>query len=137
MSRGFHRPTLSKRLTEVLSARGYTRTEVEEARATRSLIEACIGVKARPPSMMTDGARHVLEGLCDRAGIDLSGDHSYLMPNVARRSAEEVLVRTSGYAAARALDNSEEIVCEHYSHIEGGELADQMAEAFEEADQNG
>ena len=44
--------------------------------------------------------------------------------------------RTSGYAAAaRALDNSEEVVREHYSHIEAGELADQMTNAFEKADQ--
>ena len=38
-------------------------------------------------------------------------------------------------AAVRALDNSEEVVREHYSHIEAGELADQMTSAFEEADE--
>ena len=58
------------------------------------------------------------------------------MPHGARRGAGEVLVRTSGHAAAaRALDNSEEVVREHYSHIEAGELANQMTSAFEEADQ--
>ena len=57
------------------------------------------------------------------------------MPHGARRGAGEVLVRTSGHAAAaRALDNYEEVVREHYSHIEAGELADQMTDAFEEAD---
>ena len=71
------------------------------------------------------------------AGIELDDDEEYLMPHGARRGAGEVLVRTSGHAAAaaRALDNSEEVVREHYSHIEAGELADQMTNAFEEADQ--
>jgi hypothetical protein len=29
------------------------------------------------------------------------------------------------------------VVREHYSHIEAGDLADQMTDAFEEADQQG
>ena len=37
-------------------------------------------------------------------------------------------------STASALDNSEEVVREHYSHIEAGELADQMTSAFKEAD---
>jgi hypothetical protein len=88
--------------------------------------------------MTTDAGRHVLERQCDQAGIELGDDHDYLMPHGARRGAGEVLVRTSGHAAAaRALDNSEEVVREHYSHIEAGDLADQMTDAFEEADQQG
>ena len=57
------------------------------------------------------------------------------MPDAVR---VEVLVRTSGHAAAaRALDNSEEVVREHYSHIEARDLADQMTNAFIRADQKG
>jgi hypothetical protein len=86
--------------------------------------------------MTTDAGRHVLKRLCDEAGIGLGDDHGYLMPHGARRGAGEVLVRTSGHAAAaRALDNSEEVVREHYSHVEAGDLAEQMTTAFEEADQ--
>ena len=82
--------------------------------------------------MTTDAGRHVLKRLCDQAGIDLGNDHDYLMPHGARRGAGEVLVRTSGHAAAaRALDNSEEVVREHYSHIEAGDLVEQMTTAFE------
>jgi integrase len=132
----FHRPTLSERLTDGLTARGYTETEIEEMHADRSQIEACVEFDIAPPSMTTDAGRHVLKRLCDEAGIELGDDHDYLMPHGARRGAGEVLVRTSGHAAAaRALDNSEEVVREHYSHIEAGELADQMTSAFEEADQ--
>jgi integrase len=132
----FHRPTLSERVTDALTARGYTDAEIEEMRASRSQIEVCIEFDITPPSMTTDAGRHVLKRLCDQAGIELGDDNEYLMPHGARRGAGEVLVRTSGHAAAaRALDNSEEIVREHYSHIEAGELADQMTNAFQEADQ--
>ena len=132
----FHRPTLSKRLTDGLTARGYTDSEIEQLRADRSQIAACTEFDITPPSMTTDAGRHVLRRLCDQAGIKLGDDHDYLMPHGARRGTGEVLVRTFGHAAAaRALDNSEEVVREHYSHIEAGEFADQMTDAFEEADQ--
>jgi integrase len=131
----FHRPTLSQRVTDVLNARGHTDAEIEEIRTDRSLIEVCLELDVSPPSMTTDAGRHVLKRLCEEAGIELDDSEEYLMPHGARRGAGEVLVRTSGHAAAaRALDNSEEVVREHYSHIEAGELADQMTSAFEEAD---
>ena len=83
----------------------------------------------------TDAGRHVLKRLCEEAGIGFDDDDKYLMPHGARRGAGEVLVRTSGYTvAARALDNSEEVVREHYSHIEAGDLAKQMTDTSEEAD---
>jgi integrase len=134
----FHRPTLSERITDVLTARGYTDTEIEDIRTDHSQIEICTEFDIAPPSMTTGAGRHVLKHLCEQAGIELDDDHDYLMPHGARRGAGEVLVRTSGHAAAaRALDNSEEVVREHYSHIEAGKLADQMTSAFEEADQQG
>ena len=132
----FHRPTLSQRVTDELDSRGYTDMEIEEMRTDRSLIEVCVEYDIEPPSITTDAGRHVLKRLCEEAGIELDDDEEYLMPHGARRGAGEVLVRTSGHAAAaRALDNSEEVVREHYSHIEAGDLADQMTNAFEEADQ--
>lgn len=131
----FHRPTLSQQVMDTLDHRGYTDTEIEEMRADRSLIEVCVQYDIEPPSITTDAGRHILKRLCDEAGIELDDDDKYLMPHGARRGAGEVLVRTSGHAAAaRALDNSEEVVREHYSHIEAGDLADQMTDAFEEAD---
>jgi len=121
---------------DTLDRRGYTEMEIEEIRADHSLIELCVEYDIEPPSITTDAGRHVLKRLCEEAGIKLDDGEEYLMPHGARRGAGEVLVRTSGHAAAaRALDNSEEVVREHYSHIEAGELADQMTNAFEEADQ--
>ncbi len=134
----FHRPTLSQRVKDELDSRGYTAMEIEEICVDHSLIEVCVEYDIEPPSITTDAGRHVLKQLCEEAGIELDDDEEYLMPHGARRGAGEVLVRTSGHAAAaRALDNSEEVVREHYSHIEAGDLADQMTNAFEEADQQG
>ena len=133
----FHCPTLSQLIKETLIDRGYTETEIEEVKEDQSLIEVCVEVDVAPPSITTDAGRHVLKRLCEQAGIELDDGDEYLMPHGARCGAGEVLVRTSGHAAAsRALDNSEEVVREHYSHIEAGDLAEQMTDAFEEADQN-
>jgi hypothetical protein len=119
-----------------LDNRGYIEMEIEEMRTDRSLIELCVEYDIEPSSITTDAGRHVLKRLCEKTGIELDEDDECLMPHGARRGAGEVLVRTSGHAAAaRELDNSEEVVREHYSHIEAGELADQMISAFEEADQ--
>ena len=107
-------------------------------RADRSSIEVCVEYDIAPPSITTDARRHVPKRLCEKAGIELDDDEEYLMLHGARHGAGEVLVRTSGHtAAARALDNSKEVVREHYSYIDAGELADQMTSAFQEVDQQG
>ena len=130
----FHRPTLSQQMMDTLDCRGYTGTETEEMRTDRSRIELYIEYDIEPLSTTTDAGRHVLKRLCEEVGIELDDGEEYLMPHGARRGAGEVLVRISGHAAARGHDNSEEVVREHYSHIEAGELVDQMTSAFEEAD---
>lgn len=46
------------------------------------------------------------------------------------------MVRTHGYAAAaRLLNNTEEMVRERYSHIEAGELAQEASAAFDAVDE--
>lgn len=87
-----------------------------------------------PDPLTTTGARRVLRRLTDAADIDLE-DGNYLEPHGGRRGAGEVMVRTHGYtAAARLLDNSEQMVRERYSHIEAGELADVATDAFDSVD---
>lgn len=87
-----------------------------------------------PPALQTSGARRVMRDLTESAGIELE-QGEYLEPHGGRRGAGEVMVRTDGYAAAaRLLDNTEEMVRERYSHIEAGELADRASEAFDEVD---
>ena len=131
----FHRPTLARRIDTALTERGYDDTAIEDIRSERTVFETCREFDVAPPSITTDAARRILRQRCADADIDLEDGHDYLKPHGARRGAGEVLVRTFGHAAAaRALDNSEEIVREHYSHIEAGDMADRMADAFEEVD---
>ncbi|WP_135822086.1 tyrosine-type recombinase/integrase [Halostella litorea] len=131
----FHRPTLARRIDTELAERGYDEAEIDGLRADRTVFETCLEFDVAPPSITTDAGRRILRTLCDDAAIDVGDDHDYLQPHGARRGAGEVLVRTFGHAAAaRALDNSEEIVREHYSHIEAGDMADRMTDAFEEVD---
>jgi hypothetical protein len=70
----FHRPTLSQRITETLTDRGYSESEIEEIKEDQSLIEVCIGVDATPPSITTNAGCHVLKRLCEQAGIELDDD---------------------------------------------------------------
>ena len=95
----FHRPTLSERITDVLTTREYTNTGIEDIRTDCSQIEICTEFDIKPPSMTVDAGRHVLKRLCKEASIEPDGEHNYLMPHGARRGAGEVLVRTSGHAA--------------------------------------
>jgi hypothetical protein len=90
----------------------------------------------RPPLTTTDGARSIPKRLTEAAEIDIDHPkHGYLAPHGGRRGMGEVLVGAFGYtAAARYLDNSEEMVRERNSHIEAGELGDVATEALTEID---
>jgi integrase len=134
--------TLAKTFSQQLTDRGYDAAEADAIRTENvtdgelSMIELCTEYDVQPPALTTHGGREVLKRLTADAGVDLNDDrHGYLAPHGARRGVGEVLVRKYGHAeAARVLDNSEQIVREHYSHIEAGELADRVTTAFEEHD---
>jgi integrase len=135
-------PTLVKRFAETMTARGYEPAEVKSIRKKRvndgevSPLELLADYGIEPPALTTHGAREILKRLTADAGIDLNDKHGYLAPHGARRGVGEVLVRAYGHAeAARYLDNSEEIVREHYSHIEACELAERAEVAFAKHDQ--
>lgn len=88
-----------------------------------------------PPAITTDGARRTMRRLSEAAGLALDDRHGYLAPHGGRRGVGEVMVRQRGFtAAARLLDNSEEMVRSHYSHIEAKDLAADAGSAFEERD---
>jgi len=114
----------------VLVVHGLERREVKD-------LLLVLDEDVRPPSITTDGARSVLQRLSEAAEIDIDHPkHDYLAPHGGRRGMGEVLVRAFGYTvAARYLDNSEEMVRGHYSHIEAGELGDVATEALEDVDQ--
>jgi integrase len=121
---------------EALETEGLRDAEIDTRVGKETLWELYRECDATPPALQTNGGREIMKRLTDEAGIDVSqGD--YLQPHGGRRGAGEVMVRTNGYAAAaRLLDNTEEMVRERYSHIEAGELADAAAKAFATVDAN-
>lgn len=133
--------TLSKCFSNALGERGYEASAVDGIRTDEvlegplSMIELCAEYGVTPPALTTHGGREILKRLTDEADVTLDDDkHGYLAPHGARRGVGEVLVRAYGHGeAARVLDNSEQIVREHYSHIEAGELAERVTAAFEDS----
>jgi hypothetical protein len=131
-----HYPTLAERAREGLAAAGHDEAAIAERREAggRDLF-VCREHGIRPPSLTPNAARRVMQRLCADAGIELDDDHGYLAPHGGRRGMGEVLVRQFGYtAAARYLDNSEEMVRRRYSHITAAERADMATEALAATD---
>jgi len=133
----FDQRTLAGLAQEELADRGVRPDTLDQRREeyTRDLLLA-LDEDIRPPSIMTDGARSILQRLTEAVEIDIDHPkHDYLAPHGGRRRMGEVLVHAFGYTvAARYLDNSEEMVRERYSHIEAGELGDVATDALADID---
>lgn len=135
----FHYPSLYAAIRDGLSERDWTDDAVTDLVDGISGHEAVFATLREhdlaPPSISTDGARRTMRRLSDAAGLALDDRHGYLAPHGGRRGVGEVMVRQRGFtAAARLLDNSEEMVRSHYSHIEAKDLAADAGSAFEEHD---
>ncbi|MFA9504430.1 tyrosine-type recombinase/integrase [Natrinema sp. H-ect1] len=136
----FHLPTLYETLrTGLRDEHGWSAAEIEEfvdgLTGQIAVFDALREYELTPPSINTDGARRIMRRLCEEAGIRLEDKHGYLAPHGGRRGAGEVMVRQRGFtAAARLLDNSEEVVRQSYSHIEAKEMAEDAGRAFSEHD---
>jgi hypothetical protein len=128
-----HRPSVYLAVDDGLQADGLSDEEIQDLRADHGPFELLAEFEHRPPALTTDGARRVMQRLTERAGLDV--EEGYLQPHGGRRGVGEVVVRTRGFtAAARVLDDSEEMVRERYSHIEAGELAEDLGAAIDAVD---
>ena len=138
----FHLPTLYETLrTGLREEYDWSADEIEvfvdELTGQPEVFEALREYELAPSSINTDGARRIMRRLCEEAEIELDDKHGYLAPHGGRRGAGEVMVRQRGFtAAARLLDNSEEVVRQSYSHIEAKEMAKDAGDAFSEHDSN-
>ena len=136
----FHLPTLYSVLREgLVDDHNMTETQMENlldsVTGTVEVYELLREYELVPPSIRTDGARRIMRRLCEDADLELDDRHGYLAPHGGRRGAGEVMVRQRGFtAAARLLDNSEEMVRKSYSHIEARDLAMEAGSAFVEHD---
>lgn len=136
----FHLPTLYETLrTGLREEYSWASDEIEEfvddLTGQPDVFDALCEYDLAPPSINTDGARRIMRRLCREAGLELDDKHGYLAPHGGRRGAGEVMVRERGFtAAARLLDNSEEVVRKSYSHLEAKEMAKDAGDAFAEHD---
>ncbi|OLZ39353.1 hypothetical protein A6E15_18405 [Natrinema saccharevitans] len=136
----FHLPTLYETLrTGLRDEGGWSDAKIEEfvdeLTGQVAVVDVLREHELTPPSINTDGARRIMRRLCEDAEIRLEDKHGYLAPHGGRRGAGEVMVRQRGFtAAARLLDNSEEVVRQSYSHIEAKEMAEDAGHAFSEHD---
>ncbi|NUB93706.1 phage integrase SAM-like domain-containing protein [Haloterrigena sp. SYSU A121-1] len=136
----FHLPSLYETLrTGLRDEYDWSTDEIEpfvdELTGQTEVFDALRERDLSPPSINTDGARRIMRRLCADADLELEGKHDYLAPHGGRRGAGEVMVRQRGFtAAARLLDNSEEVVRKSYSHIEAKEMAEDAGAAFTEHD---
>jgi len=116
-----HRPTLSQGLPDGI-----------ERDADESYLDCYRVAGHNPKALTTNGGRSVLKQLCEAADLDIDGD--YLKPHGARRGIGELMYRERGAAAAqRTLRHADpRTTSEMYSHIEASELADEVADVFDD-----
>ncbi|WP_340100495.1 site-specific integrase [Salinibaculum salinum] len=127
----FHYPTVTQYVKNKLTKRGWNDQTIADARQDYVYdMFLALSEDIEIPSMTTDGCRKTLASLCEEADIEPE-KHDYLTPHGARRGIGEILVRQFDFkTAARYLDNSVEVVREHYSHIEAKKLADLISPAL-------
>lgn len=133
----FHNPSISSAIERATKKGRVSDTAVQTARDTSTRdFWVALDLNIDIPALTTEGARGRMKALSDSAGLDLDGsNHDYLAPHGGRRGMGETLVREGGYtAAARYLDNSEEMIRERYQHIEAGERADMATMALAATD---
>jgi len=120
-----HRPTLSRGLPD-----GVERDD------DQSYLDCYHEVSCTPDALTTNGGRSVLKRLCSEADLDVDG--SYLKPHGARRGVGELMYRQRGAAAAqRTLRHANpRTTSEMYAHVEAEELAEEVADVFENGNQD-
>jgi len=118
-----HRPTLSRGLPN-----GVERDD------DQSYLDCYREIDRAPNALTTNGGRSVLKRLCSEADLDVDG--GYLKPHGARRGVGEMMYRQRGAAAAqRTLRHADpRTTSEMYAHIEAEELAEEVADVFENDD---
>mgnify|MGYP002760646669 FL=1 len=76
-------PSLRQAARDRLAARGWDTDEIEATLDERTGREVVREYEIVPPALTTNGARNLLQRLCDDAGIDIDGE--YLKPHGGRR----------------------------------------------------
>lgn len=129
-----HHPTLANTARTELDEHGLTETEIEErianADSTLALLKT---LDASPPSITTEGARTIMQRLCDAADIDIDGE--YLKPHGGRRGLGHILYQEQAELAQSALRH-ESIETTHnaYSDIVASDTSDTVSNVLDDTE---
>lgn len=127
-----HRPSLYRAARAGLAAQGLEENEVEAVLDERDVEAVLREHGIRPPALSTNGARSIMERLCEEAGVEIDGE--YLKPHGGRRGLGDVLYRESAELAQDALGHSSvETTHRAYSHVEAAETAERVGSVLDDA----
>lgn len=127
-----HAPSLYRTVRTQLSQAGLSQGEIESLLDERDVDDLIRDRELVPPSLSKNGARSVVERLCEEAGVTVDGEPLKL--HGARRGLGHELYR-KGHAelAQTALRHSSiEVTHDSYADIKAGETADRVGEVLDE-----
>jgi integrase len=96
-----HRPSLASTARTELADRGWADGEIEGVLDDRSSMEVLRRHGIAPPALSKNGARSLMERLCESAGVDVDGE--YLKPHGGRRALGDRLYATDAELAQETL----------------------------------
>ncbi|WP_256394040.1 tyrosine-type recombinase/integrase [Natronoarchaeum rubrum] len=96
-----HRPSLSGAVRDGLEERGWSEAEIEAALDEHGSTELLRHHEIAPPALSKNGARNLMQRLCESAGIDVDGE--YLKPHGGRRALGDRLYAADAELAQETL----------------------------------
>jgi len=96
-----HRPSLAGTAREGLAERGWSDEEIEAALDDHGSSELLRRHEIAPPALSKNGARNLMERLCESAGVDGEGEH--LKPHGGRRALGDRLYAADAELAQETL----------------------------------
>jgi len=96
-----HRPSLAGAAREGLADRGWSEAEIETALDEHGLTELLRRHGIAPPALSKNGARNLMQRLCESVGVDVDGE--YLKPHGGRRALGDRLYAADAELAQETL----------------------------------
>jgi integrase len=126
-----HAPSKYRVVREQLPADGYSAEEIERLLDETGVDEVLRDNDLVPPSISKNGARSVMQRLCERADLDIDGE--YLKPHGARRGLGHQLYADGHAELAQSALRHASIATTHesYSDIQAANTADRVDDVLQ------
>jgi integrase len=125
-----HAPSLARTAREALAERGWARAEIEDALDDTPARELLRREEISPPALSTNGARSLMQRLCEAAGVEIDGE--YLKPHGGRRGiGSEVYAEDAELAQELLRHESIETTHEAYREQVVAETRDRIEDVLD------